>query len=483
MNEKLTEACRSDQQRLPVDPRYSSIAEALERKGQLILYGPPGTGKTFHVRRFAVWWLLRQQGLSSDAQLADTKFLQKEETQLIGTAGSGRVWWVVASTSQNWEWEFLFKKGRETFSEGRLPTNFKLIQVGDLVVGYQATPDRRVKCLAFVVSVNKSDSGAVSGFDLEPLVRIKEGPTWDDLSQGEIWAASEPIRNNNQGTLFALTRKEVGDLADRVRRSNPEAAEYLKDESGSGIGALTWVTFHPSYAYEDFVEGLRPYEVAGGQVGFRMEDGLFKRLCKAGSRHPKRTFLLVIDEINRAHVAKVFGELITVLENDKRELSVTLPQSKDLLVVPKNLFILGTMNTADRSIKLLDAALRRRFAFKEFMPDLNPLEGYSVQDLPLSDFLGFLNDRIARRLGREKQLGQSYLLERGKPVTEPPEFARKFREEILPLLQEYCYENYAALADYVGTGVVDVEAQTIRDVVEDPDALIKSLKEWMSTPA
>jgi 5-methylcytosine-specific restriction protein B len=101
----------------------------------------------------------------------------------------------------------------------------------------------------------------------------------------------------------------------------------------------------------------------------RLEDGVFKRICREAQSHPKQNYLILIDEINRANLAKVFGELITLMEKDKRGIQVTLPQSKESFTVPPNVFILGTMNTADRSIKLMDTALRRRFSFIELMPD------------------------------------------------------------------------------------------------------------------
>ena len=177
---------------------------------------------------------------------------------------------------------------------------------------------------------------------------------------------------------------------------------------------LTWTTFHPSYAYEDFIEGLRPYEAGEGRVGLKLEDGLFKRICRTAESKPEQRYLLIIDEINRANVSKVFGELITVLERDKRGLPVVLPQSKQSFIVPPNLYILATMNTADRSIRLLDSALRRRFAFLELMPDSQKLQGAAVGGLALDDLMDALNARIAKHVGREKQLGHSYFLDSGQ---------------------------------------------------------------------
>lgn len=249
-----------------------------------------------------------------------------------------------------------------------------------------------------------------------------------------------------------------------------------------GVARLTHLTFHPSYSYEDFVEGFRPVLSDQAGLSIRLEDGVFKRLCQAASAQPKKPYLLLIDELNRANVAKVFGELITLLEVDKRGLRVTLPQSKTAFSIPPNVYILGTMNTADRSIKLLDAALRRRFAFIELMPDIEALRGATIGALALDDFLETLNAQIARTEGREKQIGHSFLLEGGLPITDPDEFARRFRQEILPLLQEYCYDDYAALASFIGDQLVDKEAQRLDyERLNDSDALLAALEEWLRT--
>jgi 5-methylcytosine-specific restriction protein B len=139
------------------------------------------------------------------------------------------------------------------------------------------------------------------------------------------------------------------------------------------------------------------------------------------------------------------------------------------------------MNTADRSIKLLDAALRRRFAFIELMPDLELLRGAAAGELALDEFLEELNRRIARSEGREKQIGHAYLLDGGNPVggnpvSEIEGCARCFREEILPLLQEYCYDEYGTLAKFIGSGLVDAEAQSLdQEKVADSEQLVAAL--------
>ncbi len=269
-------------------------------------------------------------------------------------------------------------------------------------------------------------------------------------------------------------------MLDVIVERNPELMNVLN--TGSGVGRLTRITFNGSYSYEDFIEGFRPVDRGTGQLVLRLEDGVFKRVCREAQLHPDERFLVLIDEINRANVAKVFGEIITLLELDKRGVTVTLPQSKEPFTVPPNVFVLGTMNTADRSIKLLDTALRRRFAFIEFMPDATLLRGAKVGDLDLEAFLEELNRRIAKHVDREKQIGHSFLLENGKPVSDPEDFSRRFRHDILPLLQEFCYEDYSTLSRYLGSKLVDVARKRIdRELLLDAERLTNALSEELAT--
>ena len=189
------------------------------------------------------------------------------------------------------------------------------------------------------------------------------------------------------GKTYATARRCVEICDGTVERSSEDIRhryDVLVEE-----GRVEFVTFHQSCGYEEFVEGLRP-ETGEDGAGFRLvpTDGVLKRIAKrARSSEEELPYVLVIDEINRANVSKVLGELITLLEEDKRagaanEVTVTLPYSGARFTLPANLHILGTMNTADRSIALLDTALRRRFDFEELAPDpdlLNVVEGI---DLP-----------------------------------------------------------------------------------------------------
>lgn len=237
---------------------------------------------------------------------------------------------------------------------------------------------------------------------------------------------------------------------------------------------LTRVTFHPSYAYEDFVEGFRPQQSSNGAMQLVLTDGVFKRVCKTAHEDPNTRYIVLIDEINRGNIPKIFGELITLIEKDKRGMTVHLPQSGDSFAVPTNVLIIGTMNTADRSIHLLDTALRRRFQFIELLPDSDLLQGRTVGTLALDTFLDGLNDEIRKRFGRDKQIGHSIFFQNGEIIDSPEDFAAIVRYELIPLLQEYLYEDYQALGQLLG-GVVDTHTEQIAELANDPERLCAEL--------
>lgn len=213
---------------------------------------------------------------------------------------------------------------------------------------------------------------------------------------------------------------------------------------------LEFVTFHPSFAYEEFVEGLRPLSDSEGQVRYAVQAGVFRRICERAIEQPEKQFLLVVDEINRANIARVLGELITLLEDDKRlgapnELTVTLPYSRERFGVPGNLLLLGTMNTADRSIALLDTALRRRFTFLERRPQPELLTA-AIEGIRLCDLLQGLNVRLRALLDREHEIGHSYFM--AVATVSQLRFAWYYR--ILPLLHEYFYHDPERLHAVLG---------------------------------
>jgi 5-methylcytosine-specific restriction endonuclease McrBC GTP-binding regulatory subunit McrB len=230
---------------------------------------------------------------------------------------------------------------------------------------------------------------------------------------------------------------------------------YLKYKSD---GLIEFTTFHQSFGYEEFIEGIRPVLSDGNKgnrdIEYEVHDGIFKTFCdKAGKvKIPNRVF--IIDEINRGNISKIFGELITLIEPTKRigaseELRPSLPYSGQSFGVPDNVYIIGTMNTADRSIAMMDVALRRRFSFVEMQPDFTLLADVNVGDINIAKMLETLNKRIEVLLDREHTIGHSYLL----PLKHEPsleKLASIFENEIVPLLQEYFYDDYEKIRLVLG---------------------------------
>ncbi len=253
----------------------------------------------------------------------------------------------------------------------------------------------------------------------------------------------------------------------------------LGDDGNSG-GLVRMCSFHPAYGYEDFLEGFRP-ESFNGQMHFTLRDGVFKALCQDAQNRPDQKFYLIIDEINRGDIPRIFGELLSVLEKNKRGKAILLPLTGRPFRVPENVYVIGTMNTADRSIALLDTALRRRFGFIELMPDTSVLGDAVVEGIPLGLWLKALNERICEYVGRDArnlQIGHSYLLEDGHPIGDFATFAKVIQDDILPLLEEYCYEDYGRLEKILGPGLVDIQKQQFRQELFDApnrDKLVQAL--------
>ena len=245
--------------------------------------------------------------------------------------------------------------------------------------------------------------------------------------------------------------------ADEVAQEDRADVKRRFDEH-RGAGRIEMVTFHQNTTYEDFVEGIRPVLAGGasagaetpadsgaaGEVRYELSRGVFRRVAERAAADPNGRYVLVIDEINRGNVARIFGELITLIEDSKRigrddAAQVTLPGSGTDFGVPANLHVVGTMNTADRSIALLDTALRRRFVFEEMMPEpFHPDIRNDVDGIDCQKLLAAMNLRIAVLLDREHQIGHTYLLR----VDTLAALANTFRTRIVPLLQEYFYDDW-----------------------------------------
>lgn len=261
-------------------------------------------------------------------------------------------------------------------------------------------------------------------------------------------------------------------------------------------GRVKFVTFHQSYGYEEFIEGIKPVLNDQNGIGYTIEDGAFKAFCKDATKvegensHnkvaddnaidvsmeqqdkelPNKNYVFVIDEINRGNISKIFGELITLIEDTKRAgmaeaRTAVLPYSGDLFSVPSNIYILGTMNTADRSISLMDTALRRRFQFIEMMPDVTILEKIGanrVGDLDVALMLKTINERITYLYDREHTIGHAFFTKLAK--TPSIDTLRSiFEKSVIPLLQEYFYEDYQKIQFVLGDNDKEDDFKFIRD--------------------
>ena len=222
---------------------------------------------------------------------------------------------------------------------------------------------------------------------------------------------------------------------------------------------IVFITFHQSMSYEDFIEGIKPEPTEDGKITYEVKDGIFKKLCEKAKKDESQNYVMIIDEINRGNVANIFGELISLIEDDKRlgaseELHAELPYSHTIFGVPKNVYIIGTMNTADRSVEALDSALRRRFTFKEMMPksELVPEENY------VRNIFEIINQRIEVLKDREHQIGHSYFMD----VENEDDLKDVFYDKIIPLLQEYFYGDYEKIQLVLGEGFVKKDSASVK---------------------
>jgi len=267
------------------------------------------------------------------------------------------------------------------------------------------------------------------------------------------------IFKKNEDKSWEISMDDFEDLT-------PELADVLDNtinfqaSPDKEIKHYEFVTFHQSYAYEDFIEGIKPVmETEGdGELRYEIKDGLFKTLCQHAKNDPENKYAIFIDEINRGNVSSIFGELITLIEPDKRlgmenAMTATLPYSRESFGVPSNVDIYGTMNTADRSVEALDTALRRRFAFQEMLPKpdlLNDIDKISLKELLLR-----INGRIEALIDRDHTIGHSYLIN----VRNMEDLKLAFKDKIIPLLQEYFYGDYGKIGLVLGSGFVKIQTQ------------------------
>lgn len=426
-------------------------------------------------------------------------------------------WWLNAkpaiwSISEYNEGDYQTYTARnEKGNKRRIYKHFESVQPGDLVIGYESSPVKQIKALFEITKGlhHSEQEGEVIEFTISEKLEIPLH--WNDLKYEPGLKDCEVIANN-QGSLFSLTEDEFDiiraliddkNILEEQRQQNSNILPYnfaedpdkpfLSQDAFStivqllkrkkniilqgppGVGKtfiarklafacmgkmnesqIEMVQFHQSFSYEDFIQGLRP----GKNGGFELKNGTFYNFCQKAHAHPERQFFFIIDEINRGNLSKIFGELMMLIEHDKRKgkfaLKLTYAEDEDdTFFVPSNIHIIGTMNTADRSLAIVDYALRRRFAFITLEPEFKEAFKKYLAENSISDKLtshicqvvSQVNDQISTdiNLGAGFQLGHSYFCPLKTNVDDSFDevawYEGVLRYEIKPLLDEIWFDN------------------------------------------
>ena len=395
-----------------------------------ILYGPPGTGKTYTLQNKYI-----KNFIVSNKKQTMEEFVKEKITNLS--------WWQIIG--------LILLEGESTVPEIK---KHKYIE-------YKLT-----------VSDTKNAQATIWG-------TLQSHAIYDSNTVSYTKRFEPLFLNKREDSIWYIVDSEKGLISDLV-----DLASEIQTYKDVVVTENNWrfTTFHQSMSYEDFIEGIKPLlsdNSSEQDVKYHIEKGIFYRCCDDAAKlagflslkdaltnYTKEqrkelfskapAFGIFIDEINRGNIAAIFGELITLIEDDKRlgenEIIVELPYSKEKFGVPSNLYIIGTMNTADRSVEALDAALRRRFSFEEMMPKPELITN-EINGINLSKVLEIINKRIEILLDKDHQIGHSYFMS----VKSEDDLKSTFKNKIIPLLQEYFFGDYGKIGLVLGSGFVTLE--------------------------
>ncbi len=445
--------------------KYSEYIDILDWEKNLILYGPPGTGKTYHATKIAKS-LTSNQGSKiaicwpTSTKLSTSETESKIEDFAKNIEEDGKVLWGV-------DWSVLKQVN---------PSDYP-------IVGYIY---HRHNIVAIVKISNCTSHEDTNDSDLK--LRQEK---WHQGQDNKRYLHFTDIQRCEP---FSHKKLEMYDPSKKM-------PDFIQQQVyvNQATNFIKKVTFHQSYSYEEFMEGIKAKikkedetsETSKRFVDYVVEPGIFKSFCESAKKDLENSYVMIIDEINRGNISKIFGELITIIEKDKRNDPVTLPYSRESFSVPDNVYIIGTMNTADRSIALLDTALKRRFGHTEIMPDSSILKDKNdkpsiVDSINLQELLNSLNKKI-REIGmRERQIGHSYLMNGKYGIDKIKDLRLAFVYDILPLLRDFSLGDDEELKRIISEFFIDWDTKNVKDELkkggddgnESFKAEIKSFLKW-----